>query len=131
MRRCSGRKGTGCLPCTVTSSRHNRTLRCMPSTLKPTCLWKPPQGALSPEVPEPLGRQLSVANGMLDILVTQVGLQGARIMAFVGEGEAAGVPQHVRVCLEAEPGFHAGALDHAGKACRRERRTTLRCEHKW
>ena len=42
-----------------------------------------------------------------------------------------GVPQHVRMCLEAEPSLDTSALDHAGEAGRRERRATLRHEHEW
>jgi hypothetical protein len=39
---------------------------------------------------------------MLDVLVAEIGLQGTRIMPLVGQREAAGMPQHVGVCLEAE-----------------------------
>jgi hypothetical protein len=41
-------------------------------------------------------------------------------MAGIGEGEAAGVTQHVRVSLEIEAGLDAGTLDHLGEAGRRE-----------
>jgi len=37
-------------------------------------------------------------------------------MPFVGQGEATGVPQHVRMSLEPEIGFGTRALHHAGKA---------------
>ena len=50
----------------------------------------------SPEVLEPLGRQLGIFYSVLDVPVAKVGLQGACIVALVGESEAAGVPQHVR-----------------------------------
>ena len=50
------------------------------------------------------------------LLVAEISLQGPRIVAPVGQGEAAGVPQHVRVHLEpAEPGGHASALQKPGK----------------
>jgi len=39
---------------------------------------------------------------VLDILVAQIGLQRARVLAGIGQREAAGMPQHVGVCLEAE-----------------------------
>jgi hypothetical protein len=37
-------------------------------------------------------------------------------VAVIGQRESAGVPQHMRMRLEAEPGNLAGALDHARKA---------------
>jgi hypothetical protein len=41
---------------------------------------------------------------MLDILVAEIGLKGARNVALVGQRKAAGVPRHVRVSLEAQLG---------------------------
>jgi hypothetical protein len=55
----------------------------------------------SPETLEAVRCQFSVPNSMLDIAVPQVGLQGARVVPLVGKGVAAGVPEHVRVSLEA------------------------------
>jgi len=52
---------------------------------------------------------------VLDIAVAEIGLHGAGIMAFVGQSKTAGVSQHVRVGLEAEPCRSAGPLDHAGE----------------
>ena len=69
---------------------------------------------LSPEVLEPVGRQLGVANGMLDVLVPQIGLQRPRVMPFVGQRIAAGMAQHVRMYLDVELGRDAEPLDHAG-----------------
>ena len=66
---------------------------------------------------------------MLDILVPQVGLQGPCIVPFVGQREPASVTQHVRVGLESKPSGAAGALDHAGKAGRREGGSALEGEH--
>ena len=66
--------------------------------------WSPP------EVLEPTRRQLSVAHGVLDVPVAEVGLQRPGIVALVGQGEATGVPQHVRVNLEAKPGSLPSAL---------------------
>jgi hypothetical protein len=37
--------------------------------------------ALSPEILEPRRRQLGITHGVLDVLVAEVGLQGARVMA--------------------------------------------------
>ena len=47
---------------------------------------------------------------MLDILVPQVSLQGPRIVALVRQRKATGVPEHVRMALEAELGSFSGAL---------------------
>jgi hypothetical protein len=44
---------------------------------------------------------------MLDILVPQVVLQGSGIVASVGQGEAAGMSEHVRMHLERHPRYLA------------------------
>jgi len=50
-------------------------------------------GAISsPEILEAIDCQLGVADGVLDILVTQVVLQRSRVVAIVGQPVAAGVP---------------------------------------
>ena len=58
-------------------------------------------------------RQLGVSDGVLDRLVAQIALDGARIDAVVRQFVAAAMPQHVRVDLHVEPGglrcpFHHG-----------------------
>jgi hypothetical protein len=70
-----------------------------------------------------------IAHGVLDVAVAEIGLQGARIVSLVGKGEATGVPQHMRVSLEAQAGALTSALDHAGKAGGREGRAALGPEH--
>jgi hypothetical protein len=65
---------------------------------------------LPPEVLEPIRRQLGIAHRVLDVLMAQVGLQGSRIMALIGKGESTGVPQHVRMSLEAQLSSHQRAL---------------------
>jgi len=60
--------------------------------------------------------------------MAQVGLQCPRIVALVGQREAAGMPQHMRMSLEAQPGSDAGALDKPCEAGSAEGRTTLGCE---
>ena len=40
--------------------------------------------------------QLGVLNRVLNVAVTQIRLQGTRVVTFIGQREAAGVPQHVR-----------------------------------
>jgi hypothetical protein len=51
----------------------------------------PKRGASAPEVFEAIGRHLGVADGVLDVLVAEVGLKGAGIVPLVGQGEAAGM----------------------------------------
>lgn len=59
----------------------------------------------------------------------EVGLQGARVAAGIGEGEAAGVPEHMRMRLEIESGRGSSPPDHLGEAGRRERAAALTGEH--
>jgi hypothetical protein len=61
--------------------------------------------------------------------VPQIGLQGAGIVPFVRQGEAAGVSHHVGMSLEIEPSGLSGALHHAGKAGGGEWRAALGREH--
>jgi hypothetical protein len=60
--------------------------------------------------------------------MAEIGLDGSGIDAVVGQLEAAGVAQHVRVDLEADLGFVAGAGELLGEARRGERTTTFRGE---
>ena len=78
-----------------------------------------------PEVLEPHRRQFRVPHRVLDIAVAEIGLQGARVVPLVGERVAAGVPEHVRVCLEAKIGLGPCPLNHTGEASRREGRSAL------
>jgi hypothetical protein len=55
---------------------------------------------LPPEILEPVRRQLSITHRVLNVLVPEIRLQGAGVMAGIGEGETAGVAQHVGVRLE-------------------------------
>jgi len=66
---------------------------------------------------------------MLDRLVAEIGLDGPGIDAVVGQLEAAGVAQHVRVDLHIEACSLTSAFDHRLKAtlgaafrCEQERR---------
>ena len=57
--------------------------------------WEVPKAALlAPEVFKAIRRQFGVARGVLDVPMAEIGLQGPRIVALVGQGEATGVPQH-------------------------------------
>jgi hypothetical protein len=58
--------------------------------------------------------------------MAKIGLQRSRIEALVGQCVAAGMPEHVRVDLEPNLGFVAGARQQLGKAGRGERSTPLR-----
>ena len=62
---------------------------------------------------------------MLDIPVPEVGLQRPRIVALVGQREATGVPQLVRVHLQADASRLASALQKPGKPGCGERRAAF------
>jgi hypothetical protein len=53
-----------------------------------------------PESFEAVGRKRSVARSVLDIAVTEIGLQPARIDAVICQLVTAGVAQHTRVRLD-------------------------------
>ena len=55
-----------------------------------------------PEVFEPVRRQGRVANRGHDRSVPEIGLDGASVVAVVGELEPAGMPQHVGMHEERE-----------------------------
>ena len=44
-----------------------------------------PPSSIPPKVLEPVGRQFGVFDRVLDVLVSKVVLQGARVVAIVGE----------------------------------------------
>ena len=58
-----------------------------------------------------MGRKLRVSNGVLDVLVPEVVLQGSGIVAIVGELEPASMTKHVRVDREWHLGGFPEALD--------------------
>src|SRR5437868_244056 len=58
-----------------------------------------------PEAFEPFRRKLGVTHRMLDVLVSEVVLQGARVVPVIGELETTGVAQHVRVDREGHLGL--------------------------
>jgi hypothetical protein len=59
--------------------------------------------------------KLGVPHSMLNVAVAEVGLQGAGVMALVRQGITAGVPKHVRVCLEDQFGLPARPFDPPAK----------------
>src|SRR2546428_11101388 len=67
--------------------------------------------ASAPEVLEPVRCQLGVAHGVLDVLVPKPCLQRPGVVAGVGQGVAAAMPEHVRVYGKG----HAGTLAETRK----------------
>ena len=57
------------------------------------------------------------------------GLAGRGCRDPIGQGVAGGVPEHVRVRLEAEPCLSSCQLDHAGETSGSEQSAPLRVEH--
>ncbi len=66
---------------------------------------------LTPKILEPRGRQFCVPDRVLNVPVAQVSLQRPRVVALVGQSATAGVPQHVRVSLEAQSRLDTYALN--------------------
>src|SRR5262245_26907106 len=63
----------------------------------------------TPEVLEPMRRQLGISDRVLDVLVAKVVLQGSRVVAIICQLEPTGVAKHVRVDQE----WHLGGLPEA------------------
>jgi hypothetical protein len=76
--------------------------------------------ALPPEVLKAIRRQLRIAHSVPDVFVTEIGLKGTGVVAFIGQREAAGMAEHVRVSLELQPCGFSGTLDHARESRRGE-----------
>src|SRR6516162_2828288 len=66
-----------------------------------------------PKVVEPVGRHFGVPDRVLNVLVTEVVLQGPRVVAIVGELEPAVMAKHVGVDREWHLGGLPEALDEA------------------
>ncbi len=71
---------------------------------------------LTPEIPEAVGCQLGIAHRVLDILMTEIGLQGARVVPRIGQRIAATVSQHVRMDRKWHLGTGANAAEQ-GMEC--------------
>ena len=82
---------------------------------------RPSYRSVLPKPFEPVGGQLRVPNGMLNVAMAEVGLQGAGVVALVGQGITASVPKHVRMRLEGQLGLPTRPFDHAGEASRTKR----------
>src|SRR5262245_59555520 len=68
-----------------------------------------PPSSVPPKVLEPIGCHVGVPDGVLNVLVPEVMLQGPRVVAVVGELEPTGMAKHVRVDRE----WHLGGLPEA------------------
>src|SRR5262245_10371142 len=84
---------------------------------------------IAPEVFEPVRRQLGVPDRVLDVLVAEPCLQRPRIVPGIGQGVAAGVPQHVREDGEGHTGAPTEALEQRAEALGRHWATALTGEH--
>ena len=71
-------------------------------------MWRDPAppSSVPPKILESVGRHVGVSNGVLDVLVPEVVLQGPRVVAIVSQLEPAGMAQHVGVHRE----WHLGGL---------------------
>ena len=84
---------------------------------------------LAPEVLEPIRRKLGIAHSVLDIAMPQVGLQGSGIVALIRQGEAASMPQHMRMGFEAELCGLPSPLNHPCKSRSGKRCSAFAGEH--
>jgi hypothetical protein len=82
--------------CSISLATSNAALYVPATCTAPTAGTAAATKPLSPEVLEPIGRQLGVAHRVLDVLVTEPRLQRPGIVACIRQGIAAAVPQHVR-----------------------------------
>src|SRR5215468_6037987 len=84
-----------------------------------------------PEVFEPVRRQGRVAHRGHDRSVAEISLDGASVVAVVGELEPTGMPQHVGMHEEREFRSHPRPGHHALISGCGQRRRTLRDEDVW
>src|SRR5262245_54450095 len=78
-----------------------------------------------PPALEPGRCQFGISDRVLDVLVSEVCLQAARIVALVRELVAAGVAEHVRMRFDLEPSGLASSADELLKVRHRHRRAAL------
>src|SRR5262249_22630120 len=60
----------------------------------------PPPSSVPPKLLESVGRHFGVSDGVLDVLVPEVMLQGPRVVAIIGQLEPTRMAKHVRVDRE-------------------------------
>src|SRR5262249_16346495 len=68
--------------------------------------------SILPEPIEAVGAQLGISHRVRDVAVAEVGLERAGVDAIVGEREAAGVAQQVRMSRERKSGQFSSPADH-------------------
>src|SRR5262245_43291499 len=81
--------------------------------------------SIPPKVPKPVGRKLGVPNGVLDVLMPEVVLQGARVVAIVGKLALAGMAEHVRMHTERHLGSLPEPRNHSAETDRAHGRSPL------
>jgi hypothetical protein len=84
-----------------------------------------PARSIAPKILEPRRRQLGVPDGVLNVLVAEIGLQGPGIVPGVRKGEARRVAQHVRMDTEPKPGLDAQPRDHLSAVVNGEPRSLV------
>ena len=85
--------------------------------------------SVPPKLFEAVGRQFSVPDRVLNVLVPEVMLQGPRVVAVVGQLEAAGMAKHVWMDREWHLGGLPDTLDEAMEADGADRPTAFGNEH--
>src|SRR5262249_46671461 len=92
--------------------------------------WIPaPPSSVPPKLLESVRRHFGVSDGVLDVLVAKVVLQGPRVVAIIGQLEPAGMAKHVRVDGECHLGGLPDTLDEAMEADGADRPTAFGNEH--
>ena len=76
------------------------------------CASRPEVRSAPPKVLEPVGRHFGVSDRVLNVLVPEVVLQGARVVAIVGQLNPAGMAKRTAEC-------HPRAACHDGQSAMR------------
>src|SRR5262249_32832943 len=84
-----------------------------------------PSSSVPPKMFEPVGRHFGVPDRVLNVLVPEVVLKGARVVAIIGELEPASVAKHVRVDREWHVSGFPESLDEAMESDGADRPTAL------
>src|SRR5262249_18654865 len=74
--------------------------------------------SIPPETVEATWRKLSVSNRVLDILVTQVGLERSGVVSGIRQRKATGMTKHVGMRLDLKASRLSRPLEHSGEAGR-------------
>jgi hypothetical protein len=85
--------------------------------------------SVPPEALKPIGRQFGVSHGMLNVLVAEVVLKRARVMAVICELITAGVAQHVRMDWKCQCRHLASSCEHLSHCGRSHRPAALCGKH--